>query len=64
VPRVIVRLEGLGQMKKQITSLRIEPRDLPACSIVPQPTMLPRVPQPNRRMINERRIGKDLEGSD
>jgi hypothetical protein len=34
-PRAIVRLEGLGKLKKSISS-----GDLPACSIVPQPTML------------------------
>jgi hypothetical protein len=36
----IVRLEGLGQLKKKtMTSSGV---DLPACSIVPQPTALPR----------------------
>jgi hypothetical protein len=44
-----VRLEGLGQLQNLMTSLGIEPRDLPACNIVPQPTILPCVPE---RMIN------------
>jgi hypothetical protein len=40
-----VRLEGLGKLKKNIDLIGIRTRDLPACSIVPQPTTLPRVPQ-------------------
>jgi hypothetical protein len=40
-PRAIVRLEGLGTLKKS-TSFRTRTSDLPACSIVPQPTTLPR----------------------
>jgi hypothetical protein len=35
-----VRLEGLGKLKKSTSS----GLDLPACSIVPQPTTLPRAP--------------------
>jgi hypothetical protein len=42
-PRAIVRLEGLGKLKKS-TSSGTWTSDLPACSIVPQPTMLPRAP--------------------
>jgi hypothetical protein len=42
-PRAIVRLEGLGKLKKS-TSSGIQSRDLLACSIVPQPTTLPRTP--------------------
>jgi hypothetical protein len=38
--RAIVRLEGLGQLKNPATSSRT--RDLPACSVVPQPTTLSR----------------------
>jgi hypothetical protein len=38
--RVIVRLEGLGELKNPLTSSGIEP----ACSIVPQPTTLPLAP--------------------
>jgi hypothetical protein len=36
-----VRLEGLGQFKNPMTS-GIQSRDLPACSVVPEPTTLPR----------------------
>jgi hypothetical protein len=42
-PRAIVRLEGLGKLKK-IHLIRTRSRDLPACSIVSQPTTLPRGP--------------------
>jgi hypothetical protein len=42
-PRAILRLEGLGQLKKS-TSSGTRTGDLPACSIVPQPTTLPRAP--------------------
>jgi hypothetical protein len=31
-------MEGLGQLKKAMTSSGIETRGLPACNIVPQPT--------------------------
>jgi hypothetical protein len=41
--RTIVRLEGLRQLKNPMTSWGIEPATFPACSIVPQPTMLPNV---------------------
>jgi hypothetical protein len=40
-----VRLEGLGQLKKKIHLIGTRTRDLPACSIVPEPTTLPRAPQ-------------------
>jgi hypothetical protein len=40
-----VRLEGLAQLKKPGDLIRNRTRDLPACSIVPQPTMLPRAPE-------------------
>jgi hypothetical protein len=43
-PRTIVRPEELGQLRNPMTSSGIEARDLPACSIVPQPTTLPRAP--------------------
>jgi hypothetical protein len=39
-PRAIVRLEGLGKLKKSNDVIRNGTRDLPACSIVPQPTAL------------------------
>jgi hypothetical protein len=42
-PRASVRLEGLGKLKK-CTSSGTRTGDLPACSIVPQPTTLPRAP--------------------
>jgi hypothetical protein len=42
-PRAIVRLEGLGKLKKS-TSSGTRTGDLPACSIMPQPTTLPRAP--------------------
>jgi hypothetical protein len=38
-----VRLEGLGQLKK-FHLIGNRTSDLPACSIVPQPTTLPRAP--------------------
>jgi hypothetical protein len=37
-----VRLEGLSQLKK-IHFTGTQTRDLPACSILPQPTTVPRV---------------------
>jgi hypothetical protein len=36
----IVRLEGLGKLKKSNYLIGDRTRDLAACSIVPQPTML------------------------
>jgi hypothetical protein len=39
-----VQLEGLGKLKKS-TSSGTQTGDLPACSIVPQPTTLPRAPE-------------------
>jgi hypothetical protein len=38
-------LEGLGQLKKSSYLIGIRNRDLPDCSIVPQPTTLPRAPR-------------------
>jgi hypothetical protein len=35
-------LEGLGKLKKSNNLIENRTRDLPACSIVPQPTTLPR----------------------
>jgi hypothetical protein len=40
--RAIVRLEELGQLKKSNNLIGDRNRDLPACSTVPQPTMLSR----------------------
>jgi hypothetical protein len=48
-----VRLEGLGQLKK-IHLVGTRTRDLPACSIVPQPTTLPRTVLKTVRGIRER----------
>jgi hypothetical protein len=42
-----VRLEGLGKLKKKIHLIGTRNRDLPACSIVPQPTTLPRASATN-----------------
>jgi hypothetical protein len=43
-PRAILRLEGLGQLKKSNDPIGDGTRDLQACSIVPQPTTLPPAP--------------------
>jgi hypothetical protein len=43
-PRVIVRLEGLSQLKKSNDLIGNGICDLPACSIVPQPSTLPLTP--------------------
>jgi hypothetical protein len=43
-PRAIMRLEGLGKLKKRIHLIGTRSRYLPACSIVPQPIILPRAP--------------------
>jgi hypothetical protein len=43
-PRAIVRLEGLGQLRKSNDFIGTRTRDLPIWSIVPQPTTLPRSP--------------------
>jgi hypothetical protein len=40
--RAIVRLEGLDKLKKSNDLIRNRTRNLPACSIVLQPTTLPR----------------------
>jgi hypothetical protein len=42
-PRAIVRLEGLGQLKTSSDLNGDRSRDRQTCSIVPQPTTLPRV---------------------
>jgi hypothetical protein len=39
-----LRLEKLGQLKKSNYLIGTRTRDLPACSIVPHPTTLPRAP--------------------
>jgi hypothetical protein len=42
--RAIVRLEGLGKLKKSIDLNGNGNRDLSACSVAPKPTTLPRAP--------------------
>jgi hypothetical protein len=39
-----LRLEGLSKLKKKIHLIGTQSRDLAACSILPQPTTLPRAP--------------------
>jgi hypothetical protein len=41
-PRAIVRLESLDQLKKSNELMGNRTRDLPACSLMPQATTLPR----------------------
>jgi hypothetical protein len=41
----MVRLDGLGKMKEFNDLIGTRTRDLPACSTVPQQTMLQRAPQ-------------------
>jgi hypothetical protein len=49
-----MRLEGLGKLKKSNDLIGIRTRDLPACSVVPQPTTLPLDPRvSNGRIIDE-----------
>jgi hypothetical protein len=43
-PRDILRLVGLGQLKKSNDLIGNRIRDHPVCSTVPQPTTLPRTP--------------------
>jgi hypothetical protein len=43
-PRAVVRLEGLDKLEKFSDLIGIRTHDLPACSIIPQPTALPRTP--------------------
>jgi hypothetical protein len=57
-PRAIVRLEGLGQLKK-IYLIGTLTRDLPACSIVPQPITLPRAPK-FQRVVVKNKINKNV----
>jgi hypothetical protein len=49
-PRAVVRLEGLGQLENPVT-IENRTRDIPACSIVPQPTTLPRSPTISKMVI-------------
>jgi hypothetical protein len=43
-PRITMGLKGLGKLKKFNYLIGTPTCDLPACSIVPQPTTLPRAP--------------------
>jgi hypothetical protein len=43
-PSAIVRLQGLGQLGNRFDLIGTRTRDLPACSVVLQPTTLPRAP--------------------
>jgi hypothetical protein len=43
-PQAIMRLEGIGQLKKSNDLIKDRSRDLPACSIVHQPSTPPRTP--------------------
>jgi hypothetical protein len=49
-PRVTMRQEGLGQLEKNHL-IGTGTRYLPACSIVPQPTTLPRAPTNGIQML-------------
>jgi hypothetical protein len=42
-----MQLEGLGNLKKSSDLIRTRTCDLPACSLVPQRTMLPRATNKN-----------------
>jgi hypothetical protein len=63
-----VRLEGLGQFKECNDLVRNRTRQLPACSIVPQPATLTRAPAKTGRNIQNRNVlftasGLYLEGT-
>jgi hypothetical protein len=47
-----VRLEGLSKLKKKIHLIGTRSRDLPACTIVSQPTMLLRAPNETKCIIH------------
>jgi hypothetical protein len=46
-PRAILRLEGLSEFEKSNDLVENRTREFPTCSIVPQPTTLPRAPSQN-----------------
>jgi hypothetical protein len=48
-----VLLEGLGKLKNPNDLIGNRTRDLPACSIVPQQTTLPRAPEHTYNLIND-----------
>jgi hypothetical protein len=43
-PSALVRQKGRGQLGNSYDFIGNRTRDFPACSIMPQPTMLPRAP--------------------
>jgi hypothetical protein len=53
-----VRLEGLGKLKKN-PLIGTRTCDLPACSIVPQPTTLPRAPEEEEEEEGNKEILKE-----
>jgi hypothetical protein len=55
-----VRLEGLGQLKKSNELIGNRTRDLPGCSIAPQPTTLPRDPEFRLAYFMMRKVNKML----
>jgi hypothetical protein len=57
--RAIVRLEGLGKLKK-IHLIGTRSHNLPACSIVPQQTTLPRAPIVQ---LENKIIGRESQGA-
>jgi hypothetical protein len=57
-----MRLEGLGKLKRSHL-IGTQSRDLPACSIVPQPTTLPRAPQLIRSMrVRDKNGNRNFRG--
>jgi hypothetical protein len=56
-----MHLEGLGQLKKFNDLIGNQTRDLPDCSIVPQPTMLPRASSHTKNMNTQ--CGQDATSS-
>jgi hypothetical protein len=47
-------LEGLGKLKKYNDLIGNRNHDLPACSIMPQATKLPRIDEPSDYKVPER----------
>jgi hypothetical protein len=51
-PRTIVRLEGLGKLKKYNDLIENRTHDLPVCSTVPERTTVPRAPPATHSSVN------------